>query len=340
MKIVNWRFVTRKWLMKVFLTGATGFVGGWVAEKLVEKGYDTICLVRKTSNLRWIEHLPVTLHYGSLFEEKSLEKGVQGVDYVLHIAAVTKALKIKEYYRGNVLATENILKICKEKNPLIKKIIHVSTQAVVGPSPSREPISEDVDCHPLTDYGKSKLESEQIVRNYMKELPITILRPPTVYGPRDTDVFEVFKNVKFGVNLKVGIKEQYVSLIHVFDLAEGIIHAMEASKGKGEIYYICNEEIYEWSEVVNKLSKIMHKKPITLPIPTSLAYGVSAAIELWANIRKQPTILNRQKIREVTEPFWTISNRKIRTELGFIPKLSLEDGLRITVEWYKENGWL
>jgi len=326
--------------MRVFLTGATGFVGSWVAEKLVDKGYETTCLVRKTSNLRWIEHLPLTLTYGSLFDEKSLEKGLEGADYLLHIAAVTKALKIQEYYRGNAEATENILKICKEKNPSIKKIIHVSTQAVVGPSPSKETIFEDAICHPLTDYGKSKLQSEQIVQNYMQDLPITILRPPTVYGPRDTDVFEVFKNIKFGINLKVGSKEQHVSLIHVLDLAEGIIHAMESPKGIGEIYFICNEKIYKWSEVVNKLSEIMNKKPITLPIPTNMAYGVSAAIELWANIRNKPTILNRQKIREVTEPYWTISNHKIKTELGFSPKISLEEGLRMSVEWYRENGWL
>lgn len=326
--------------MKYFLTGATGFVGSWVAEKLVEKGETVTCLIRKTSNLRWLKHLPVKYHNGSLLDLGSLKDGISDADYVLHCGGVTKALKIDEYYRGNVQATQNLLRAAEEVNPNIKKFVHISSQAAVGPSTSITPVDETRGCHPLTDYGKSKLETEQVVHQFFDKLPITILRPPTVYGPRDTDVLEAFRNVKYGINLKIGKIEQYVSMIHVFDLAEGIIHTAESKKGIGETYFICDDQTYSWSQIIGEIKSLMGRKPLNLSVPYSVAYGIASFIELVARMRGKPTILDRQKMKEIREQYWMASNVKMKTELGFSPKISLEDGLRITLEWYRENNWI
>jgi dihydroflavonol-4-reductase len=326
--------------MKYFVTGATGFVGSWVAEKLVEKGETVICLVRKTSNLRWIRHLPVKYHYGSLLDLDSLEDGIKGADYVLHCGGVTKALKIEEYYRGNAQATETLLRAVVQANPNIKRFVHISSQAAVGPSESITPINETHACNPLTDYGKSKLETERVVQRFFDKLPIVVLRPTTVYGPRDKDVLEAFRNVKYGINLKIGKIEQYISMIHVFDLAEGIIHAAASERGVGETYFICNDQTYSWSQVIGEIGKLMNKNPLNLPVRYSVAYGIASIIEFIARIRGKPTILDRQKMKEIREQFWTASNRKMKMELGFGPKIYLDDGLRITLEWYKNNNWI
>jgi nucleoside-diphosphate-sugar epimerase len=326
--------------MQYFLTGATGFVGSWVAEKLVEKGETVICLVRKTSNLRWLKHLSVKYHYGSLLDMDSLETGIEEADYILHCGGVTKALSIEEYYRGNVDATENLLKATAKIKPDIKKFVHISSQAAVGPSESITPIEEIHACNPLTYYGKSKLETEHVVHQFFDRLPITVLRPSTVYGPRDTDVFEAFRNVKYGVNLKIGKIEQYVSMIHVFDLAEGIIHAAENEKGMHETYFICNDQTYSWTQVIGEIKKLMDKKPFDLSVPYWFAYGIASVIEFVARVRGKPTILDRQKMKELKEQYWTASNQKLRSQLGFSPKLSIEQGLRITYDWYKENLWI
>lgn len=326
--------------MKYFITGSTGFVGSWVAEKLVKEGAEVTCLVRKTSNLRWIEHLPVKHHYGSLTDLYSLRAGVESADYVLHIGGVTKTLNMKEFYQGNVQATENLLTAVKEVNPNLKKFVHISSQAAVGPSESKNPIDETHACHPLTHYGKSKLETEMIVHQFLDKIPITILRPSTVYGPRDTDVHEAFRNIKNGINLKVGKNEQYVSLIHVFDLAEGIIHTAKHESGIGETYFICNDQIYSWSEIIEIMKKLMGKKAMNLSVPYSVAYGVASFIELAARIRRKPTILDRQKMKEIREQYWTASNQKLKSQLEFSPKLSVEDGLKNTFQWYRENNWL
>jgi dihydroflavonol-4-reductase len=326
--------------MIYFITGATGFVGSWVAEKLVEKGETVICLVRKTSNLRWIEHLPVKYHFGSLLDRDSLEVGIKEADYILHCGGVTKALSIQEYYRGNVNATENLLKATAKVNPNVKKFVHISSQAAVGPSESITPIDETHACNPLTDYGKSKLETEQVVRKFFDRLPITILRPSTVYGPRDTDVFEAFRNVKYGINLKIGKIEQYVSMIHVYDLAEGIIHAAGNENGIGEIYFICDDQTYSWTQVIEEIKTLMNKNAFNVSVPYWFAYSIASVIELTARIRGKPTILDRQKMKEIKEQYWTATNRKLKSQIGFSPKLFLEQGLKITYDWYKGNQWI
>lgn len=325
--------------MKYFLTGATGFVGSWVAQQLVDKGEKVVCLVRKTSNRKWLKDLPVEYHYGSLLEPETLRAGIQHADYVLHIAGVTKALSLKEFYTGNVEATRNILEVVKEVNLAVRKFVHVSSQAAMGPNSSRTPMNEDHPMHPITDYGESKKQTEEVVREYMGTLPITILRPSTVYGPRDTDVFEVFRNVHYRVNLKVG-SDPVVSIIHAFDLARGIILAAEHPKSAGEAYFICNEEPCVWSEVIEILQKLMDKKVINIPVPYPVAYSVSAVIEAFSHISGKPTILNRQKMREVSAGYWIASTQKIQEQLGYASQFSLYEGLKNTLKWYRENGWL
>lgn len=326
--------------MQYFITGATGFVGSWVAHQLVEKGETVVCLVRQSSNLRWLKDLPVTYCYGSLLDRESLKPGIEGADYVLHIAGVTKALNAAAFYQGNVQATQNILDVTHAVNPGLKKFVFISSQAAAGPSFPGDVKDETAPNHPLTDYGRSKLQADLLARQYMAQLPVTILRPPTVYGPRDTDVFEVFKNVKAGINLKVGTHDPVVSIIHVFDLARGIILAAGHPRATGEIYNICNEEPCLWSEVVSILEKVMGKKVRNISIPYALAYGFGGVMELVGKISGKPGILSRQKIREVNAGYWVFSSKKIKEQLGFTTEISLEEGLRETYRWYVENGWL
>ncbi len=328
--------------MKVFITGATGFVGSWVVHWLQERypQAQLVCLVRSPQKLRWLTGYPVQLHTGSLLDRASLEAGVENADYVLHIAGVTKALTAEEYYQGNVVATRNLLEAVHRAAPKVKKIVHISSQAAVGPSPTAAPIDETHPPHPITDYGKSKLQSEQVAREWMDRLPITILRPPAVFGQRDLDVYEVFKNIWHGVNIKVGRIDQRVSIIHVWDLAHGIIQAMLHPKGIGDTYFICNDEPVWWSEMVALIARLMQRRVHTIPIPYPIAYGVAAILEAVAHIRKQPTILNRQKMAEVKQPYWVISNRKIKEELGFQQQLALESAIQMTIEWYQQHGYL
>ncbi len=149
--------------MNIFITGATGFVGSFLTEALVQKKHKVRCLVRKESNLRWIADLDVDCFYGSLYDKESLRRGIDGCDLIIHIAGVTKARTQADYMKANFEGTKNLVDVCVENSKKIKKFINISSQTVAGPSPTIIPIDETYTPNPLTYYGKSKLAAEEYV---------------------------------------------------------------------------------------------------------------------------------------------------------------------------------
>lgn len=325
---------------RIFITGATGFIGSFVTNQLAEQGNKLICLVRKTSNLQWIEKLNCELLYGSLYEPDSYSKAIKNVDYIFHIAGITKALSINDYYRGNVLATKYLLDRVVAESPNLKRFLFVSSQSAVGPSPSSEAVDESVPCHPITDYGKSKMEAEQVVSQYMDRLPITIIRPPAVYGPRDTDVYHFFKFLKMGINLTVQGIDQLVSIIYVEDLARGIISAAFSPNTLGNTYFLCEEKSYLWSDIAQIASVHLGKKYWNLYVPLFIALNLARILELIAKMSKKPTILNSQKIKEIIQPYWSISPQKAMKDFGYRTEFPVKEGIQKTIDWYITNHWL
>ena len=208
--------------MRALLTGATGFIGSYFAQYLIEKGYQVRCLVRTSSNLRWIADLDVECVYGSLENNGSLKEALADVDYVLHLAGITKGLQEEDFIRHNVDGTKNLLQAVLESGQKFKRFLYVSSQAAAGPSATLQPLDEQSDLHPITPYGRSKLQAEQLVHSLSGHVPYTIVRPPAVYGPRDTDVLQFFKTVKMGLLPKLNGHDQYASIIHVKDLVRGL----------------------------------------------------------------------------------------------------------------------
>jgi nucleoside-diphosphate-sugar epimerase len=326
--------------MRVMLTGATGFIGGFIARQLVDQNMKVTCLVRESSNRKWLEGLPLNFHMGSLAEPASLEPVLKESDYVIHVAGVTKAFDINEYYRGNVESTRNLLNLIVKLQIPIKRFLLVSSQAAVGPSPSKKAIDESYLCHPLTTYGKSKYESELVAGECQDKVPLTIVRPSAVYGPRDKDVLNLFKSIKLGINLMVGKTDQYVSIVYVEDLARGIVQATLSEKSVGKTYFICEETSYYWSHVANMIGELMDKKFVTLKIPLPVAQIIALFMEISAKITRQNTILNREKMLEIKEPYWVISPKKAQQDFDYSTQFPLSLGIQNTLKWYLENKWL
>jgi nucleoside-diphosphate-sugar epimerase len=326
--------------MKIFITGATGFVGSFLAENLLEKKHSVRCLVRKQSNLRWIADLDVECYYGTLSDVKSLYKGLEDVDMVFHLAGLTKARTEKEYFVANYMGTKNLVDAVIKVNNELQRFVHISSQAAVGPSPSIIPIDENYSPNPLTYYGKSKLAGENYVSEKKGKFPITILRPPAVYGPRDTDILEFFRTVKNGIIPQLSGKDKYLSLIHVKDLVQGIICASELKKAIGKIYFITSPKPYPWSEIAKTTLKVMNKRGFKLPVPLTVMKGVAFVSEGISSFTNKPALVNNQKVIEMQQDFWICSPDRAKKELDFEAKISLEDGIRETIAWYKENKWL
>src|ERR1051326_7881449 len=326
--------------MRVLITGATGFIGSHLAETLSARGDSIRCLVRQTSDLKWIQHLPIEYIYGDLFDPKILREAVTGMDAVYHLAGVTKARTKPEYFQGNQIATRNLLEATLEANPKIPRFIHISSQTAVGPSVNGTAVNEDSPCHPITTYGMSKLEAEKECLKLQDKLPITIIRAPAVYGPRDKDVFEFFNTMNRGLQPMIGFNDKTVSLIHVKDLVDGIVLAGGHPKAIGQTYFISSERFYDWKEVGEVTGRIMNKKAIRIRIPEFAVYAIGAMSELVGFMTRKAMLLNLEKVRDIVQQAWTCDVSKAKQDLGFHESCTLETGIKNTVEWYRKQGWL
>lgn len=325
---------------KVLVTGANGFIGSHLTEALLKKGYKVKCLVRKTSDLRWLSDLDVELFFGSLFDKSFLEEVVSEVDFIFHVAALTKAKSKNEFHMVNYEGTKNLIETCYEKNPHIKRFLYISTQSVVGPSKDFSSVDEKSPFNPISEYGKSKLLAEVEVLKYKGKLPITIIRPPAVYGPRDKDIYLFFKFINKGLKPLFGKKESYISLIYVKDLVEGIILSAESEKGIGQIYFLADDRPYSLRETEKVIQDALKVKAIYLRIPVFIFMIVAFFSELLGKLKGKTSALNSEKAKELCQKYWLCSSSKAKDELGFFPKYTFEKGVKESVEWYKSNGWL
>ncbi len=324
----------------IFLTGASGFVGSFVARQLIRENHRVTCLVRPTSSLQWIKDLPVEFCTGSLLKAESFARSLQSVDYVIHVAGTTKAKNYEGYERGNVETTRQLFSTVDSLKIRLKRFVLISSQAAVGPSPSADPIDEDYPCRPLTQYGLSKLRSEEIARSYVPKIPVTIIRPPAVYGPQDRDVLQFFKAIKLGLNVMIGRIDQLVSIVYAEDLATGIVQAAFAAPASGKTYFLCDETPCRWSELARLSSTIMNKKYLTIHLPYFLVYGLSWFFEIFAGLSGKQNIINRDKMKEIEQPYWVISSRRAQKDFSYETKYPLPAGLEKTISWYLKNGWL
>ncbi|MEK6649537.1 MAG: NAD(P)-dependent oxidoreductase, partial [Bacteroidota bacterium] len=218
------------------MTGASGFIGSHLAEFLLQHENKVRCIVRPgRPRLPWIADLPVEIIPASLHDTKALLGACDGVRTIIHVAGVTKAKRASEYHRGNVETTATLLQVA-EQLPHVDRFCLVSSLTVAGPSPDGTPLSEDLPVHPQTAYARSKWEAEKLCRDASSTIPVTIVRPPTVYGPRDRDVLEMFRWVRYGIHPVIGSHDKTLSLVHVRDLVRGIAAAALDPRAVGKTY--------------------------------------------------------------------------------------------------------
>ncbi len=327
--------------MRVLVTGASGFIGGFLVHRLVEQGHEVICLLRKTSAR---DHLPleqIRLHIGSLHDVDSLCLALEQVEVVFHLAGAVRAVRKSEFYTINAKGTENLLLACdRAAGGTLKRFVLVSSLAAAGPCIEGRPLTEADPPRPVSDYGRSKLEAEKIAWQYANRFPVTVLRPPIVYGPRDRDVYQYFRQVRAGVALKLGRRERLFSLIHVQDLVRGIEMAATAPNAAGNTYFLCNPEPASWDRLGNLIARSLNAHPVHFVVPECMVYPIAAISEAAARIRRKPALLNFDKIREMKESCWVCSPEKAGQDFGFRTEYTLETGIKQTAEWYIEHGWL
>ena len=318
----------------ILVTGGTGFIGMHLLERLAADGAAVRALVRRKSAPRSLPE-GVEAVYGDLAGGEGIEAGLAGVHTVFHLAGVTKALHTDDYYSGNVRATEKLAHAVAGRG---LRLVHVSSLAAIGPSSGGLPVAEDAEPHPLTHYGKSKLDAERVVRDLAPEA--VIVRPPVVYGPRDTDVFQLLKSISKGLELEIAGGERWFSAIYVKDLVEGLLAAARCPRAVGRTYFLAHAKAVSWTQLGTLAARIMSRKRRVVTVPLAMANAVGACAEVWAHITGTPGIISREKIAEARCMDWTCDTRRATEELGFVAPTSLETGLGESLAWYKEAGWL
>lgn len=326
--------------MKALITGATGFIGGHLAETLVKRGDSVRCLVRKTSDVTELRRLPVELAEGDITDRESLDRSVGEVDVIYHLGGITKAKTEAAYFKINADGSRLLYEACLANNPHVAKIVHVSSLAAAGPAEPGRPLTEDDPARPITSYGKSKWEGEKYAHEYSKHLPVTVIRPPAVYGPREKDILIYFQLIHRHVRPVLGLRKKYLSMIYSDDLVEAIVRAGDDPASAGQTYFVDDGQIYTWQDISDILSRVMDRWTIPLFVPEFAVHGVGLTVEFFSRWSKNAPVLNRQKIIELKQSAWTCSSEKIRRELGFQPKFQFEQGAKLTAEWYRRAGWL
>ncbi len=321
--------------MKALITGATGFIGSHLTEALLKRGYAVKCLIRKTSDTKWIESQAVELCYGDCVDFDSLKKAVSNCDYVFHLAGLTKACREEDYFCVNVKGTENIVKAIVASNRNLKRFILLSSQAASGPSYDGSPVTEETPPRPVSHYGRSKLAAEQIVLNEMEGIPFTIIRPPAVYGPRDRDFYMFFKLIKRGIFPYWG-KAKY-SMVYIDDLINGIILSAESEKAIGKSYFLTDGKEHTNEEIAFCIAKTFNKNLTKVRIPWAIMPFLASLGERFS---KGKSIFNRDKVRELSYNCWLCDCSKAVRELGYEPRVELQEGIKWTADWYRINRWL
>jgi nucleoside-diphosphate-sugar epimerase len=327
-------------LTRVLVTGGTGFVGSHLVELLLRKGYEVTCLVRNPARLQWLAGQNVRLVQGDCAQPESLVSAVRDVSAVFHAAGLTKARHARDYYAVNHIGTRNILEACARGNPGINKFVLVSSLAAAGPSPDGKPVTSADAPRPITDYGRSKLLAEEEALRYRDTFPVVILRPSAVYGPRDRDLYELFRWAVRGVTLQIGSGEHYINPCYVEDLAAVMLLAAEKATRSGSLYFVAENRSYSWSEFKETLLSTGGVKAHTIKIPYAAAYLIGVASEFGSLFTSRPALTNRQKVREAAQKYWVCDLNETEKELGFRAEYPLHKGLEITWQWYRDNNWL
>ncbi|UCG87221.1 MAG: NAD(P)-dependent oxidoreductase [Gemmatimonadota bacterium] len=330
--------------MKVFVTGGTGFVGSHLVAALLERGDEVVCLVRNPAKLnqRFRDSEPQSVA-GDLDDDAALRAGCTGVDVVFHSAGVTAAHTRAEFFAVNADGTRRVAEAAAEAAPNLTRFVYVSSQAAGGPSRCGTLKTETDEADPISDYGASKLAGESVVRK--SGLPWTVIRPPGVYGPFDSGFLTVFRLARFGIVPVIGDGKQELSLVFVSDLVHALLQATLPATAS-RTYFACNREVTTASGFARAVHRAVQRslgttrKLIVLPLPGWVTRATLRLTGTSARLLGRTTLLSTDKAKELLAEAWTCDPTALERDTGWSATVDLEDGLRQTADWYRENGWL
>ena len=322
--------------MNALVTGGTGFVGSHLTEALTGRGWNVRVIAK---DAMYHGDLGVETVIADLRDETVLAPLLRDADYIFHVAGLTRACSAAEYYAGNHLATMDLLRNCERHCRSLQRLVYVSSLTAVGPRTGRDEVDERTPYHPVSHYGRSKMLAELEVLDAARKLPVSIVRPSAIYGPRDRDLFRYFSIIRRGLQPLMGEAGHEVNLVHVDDVVRGILCAADHPAAIGEVFNIGNGN-YTNEEICGAIAAAEGRQPLIFYLPETLAFLTGLAGECCGKLTRRQVFLNAQKIREVVQKSWTCTIEKARNMIGYRPQVALTPGIHMTYAWYVEKGWL
>ncbi|MEM0449284.1 MAG: NAD-dependent epimerase/dehydratase family protein [Methanomassiliicoccales archaeon] len=330
--------------MRILVTGATGFLGGHLVEGLLQQGHQPVAMARKRSDTSLLQGLGVEVRNADLTDPSSLRDAVHGMEAVMHLAAYYTFSGKKELYQSiNVEGTKALLQAMLKEG--VGKIVYCSSTEAMGPTPQGI-ADENFECHPVYEYGRSKLRAEEAVRHYgEKGIEYVILRPSGIYGPRNVEdvsfwFITTFAN-SFLSRFIVGDGKKVLQFVHVKDVVQAFLRALDRFEDvKGNTYIISGSRAYSYEEIYALMAKTFNKEPPRWHIPVALAKTMVAPVQLFNRLRGKDNFIWRVQTMDTFKVDRNYSIDKARRELGYEPQHPLPDGLRETVEWYRQHGYI
>lgn len=332
---------------KVLVIGAGGFVGGFIVEEGLRRGYEVWAGVRESTSRKWLSDARIKFLIFDFEDSKSIQNTLQSAlpegerwDWIVYNLGATKVMTYSDFSRINYRYLQNFTTALKDSGMVPEKFLYMSSLSSLGVGDEKRYtlFTENSAPIPNTRYGASKLKAEVWLQSV--GLPYIIFRPTGIYGPRDHDYFLMFKSIRSGFDFSAGFRRQQLSFLYVEDLAGAVFDALERS-ATGEIYNLSDGEVYS-QRYFRKLSAREIGKKVVLPIIVPLVGVklVSVVAEKIGVLRMKPSTLNRDKYRIMKQRNWGVDISKARAGFGFNPKVGLEEGVKRCVAWYKNEGWL
>lgn len=338
---------------KILITGASGFIGSFIVEEALRRGFDTWAALRGRSSRQFLQDERIHFIQLDLSSEERLKEQLRGqqFDYVVHAAGVTKCLDKADFYRINTEGTQHLVRALRALGMPLRRFVYISSLSIMGAIREQQPYTEIRESDtpaPNTHYGKSKLlaeqwldsENEALASRREQPFPYVILRPTGVYGPRERDYFMMAKSIKAHTDFAVGYRRQDITFVYVTDVVQAVFLALEKG-ATGRRYFLSDGQVYRSSTFSDLIRRELGRPWwIRITAPIWLLRVITLCGEYTGRLTGKVTALNNDKYHIMRQRNWRCDITPAQQELGYRPQVMLDEGVRRTIKWYKENGWL
>lgn len=323
--------------MQMLITGANGFLGSALARRLVGHGHRVRGLVRPGSDAATLEGVGVERAPGDVTDPASVQRAVEGMEVVFHLAGLRRAPERSAFFRVNAEGTRTVCDAMLRAGA--RRMVLAGSLAAVGPSRPDRPHVETDPLRPEEWYGESKAEAERIALG-TAGLEVTVARPPRILGPGDRENLVFFRLVKRGIRLEIGGGPRPLSVVDVDDVVECLLLLAVRPEAVGEAFFTPGPDQTSLEEIQELGARALGVTPRTLRLSPGRLRALAAMADGWSRLTGKHLPLNRKLARQLLAPAWTCSGEKARARLGWVPRIDARTSIARSAAWYQAHGWI